>query len=252
MKLKTLFALPLLIASITLVGCEKKGYYTEENGTSVFHEQKVKYQLNVDVSEYKDYCKDLPESNKYLEGTIISFKLVFTDRLEFYPYLNSKLLEPKEVKDGFRDYEFRMPSTESALEIGGIYYGKETSIKEVVPALSNLKQDDIKGVRVKIGTFRTSWSPEEFSPESDKYSEDARDIEYNYSILSLKQLKKTSTYAFDEGPSYKVVFTLNDKSKVEYAFDCRRIKCAEFETNPYFYYFLKDAQLPKIQHPSNI
>ena len=252
MKLKSLLPFPLLIASFTLVACQQKGYYTEENGTSVFHEQKAKYQLNVDVSEYKDYCKDLPETNKYLEGTIISFKLVFTDRVEFYPYLNSKMLEPKEVKDGFREYGFRMPSEGSTLEIGGIYYGKETSIKEVVPALNDLKQDDIKGVQVIIGSFKTGLEPEDYDLGSDKYSEDARDIEYNYSILSLKQLKKTSSYAYDEAPTYKVVFTLNNKGKVEYSFDCRRIKCAEFETNPYYYYFLKDAQLPKIQHPSNI
>ena len=251
MKLKALFTLPLLITALALVGCQK-GYYTEENGTSVFHAQKDKYQLNVDVDEFKDYCKGLPKAGKYLEGLIITFKLVFTDSEEFYPYLNSKMLEPKEVKDGFREYEFRMPSKDSTLEIGEIYYGKETSIKEVVPALNNLKQDDIKSVQVDIGEFRTAWGPDGYDSGSDKYSEDARDIEYNYSILSLKQLKKTSTYAYDQGPTYKVVFTLNNKVKMEYSFECRRIKCAEFETNPYYYYFLEDAQLPKIQHPSNI
>ena len=136
MKLKALFTLPLLISALALVGCQK-GYYTEENGTSVFHAQKDKYQLNVDVDEFKDYCKGLPKTGKYLEGLIITFKLVFTDSEEFYPYLNSKMLEPKEVKDGFREYEFRMPSKDSALEIGEIYYGKEISIKDNYEIIKN-------------------------------------------------------------------------------------------------------------------
>ena len=49
------------------------------------------------------------------------------------------------------------------------------------------------------------------SPESDKYSEDARDIAYNYSIISLKQLRKATGMSYDYAPSYTVTYTLKDK-----------------------------------------
>ena len=253
MKLKSLLALPLLFTVITLVGCQQKGYYTEENGTSVFHVQKDKYQLEVDKGDYGDYCKGLPSSKSYLEGTMLSFSIAYREGLpSVNAYLNNKRLEPTTIDNGFKQYEFRMPSCLSYLEIGEGLFGKETSLKEVVKDFSSFSEEDIKGVRVKIGTFRTSWDPEEFSPESDKYSEDARDIAYNYSIISLKQLRKATGMSYDYAPSYTVTYTLKDKKTIVLFFDNLCIECFNSDGSRYYYMFIDDAQLPKIQHPSNI
>ena len=255
MKLKSLLTLSLLATSLTIAGCQQQGYYSydEQRSTSVFIPQKNKYGIKTVVDEgYEPYCKDLPEFKQYLEGEIITFQLVFSERVEIFAYLNNELLEPKEVKDGFKNYEFRMPSQNSTIEIGGYLFGQPTSIRSVVYELDGLTKESIKGVQVKIGAFRAGDGSGERDTGSDLYSEDARDIEYNYSILDLKQLKKTLTMETDLGPDYTVTYKLKDGGSVSFNINCRRIAFTTYDNKTIYFKFLDDASYPKILYPSNI
>lgn len=251
MKFKSLLALPLLATVFTVAGCQK-GYYTIENGTSVYVIQQNKYQLDVDVDIYADYCRNLPESKKYLEGDLITFEIVNTDRVDIRPYLNNRYLESKEFKDGFLYFEFRMPSRESTLDISSHFFGKEASLKEIVPEIANLEEEDIKGVRVSTGQFRVSWGPDGDASPTDRYSEDSRDISYNYQILVLKQLRKTGSLSTDYGPYTKVTFTLKDKMQISFTYENYVIECYDDYGDIVYYEFLDTNNLPKIQYPSNI
>ena len=242
MKLNKLIALPLLSIALTIGGC-KQGYYDADGS---YHEQKNSYQLTVDTFCNAGHCKGLPTSKSYLEGTKFSFKIEIVLDAEFHPYLDGEQLSPVKEKDYYKFYEFRMPSKDSILQIDDNFLtGKDYSLLDLHLLNNDFTQEEIKCVEVSTAGHVQSWN-------ETRYSEDPRDIEYNYSILSLKQLRKTDVISLDSAPIYTVKFKLtkDPDSYRRYRFENNVVRTKEF--NSHYFAFNKDAKLPKIQYPSNI
>lgn len=245
MKYKSLIAISLFASIFTLVGCEK-GYYDE---SGVYHEQKNSYQLNVDYQGHESLCKNGPTSNKCLEGTKFSFRIAIVTDSELHPYLNGERLSPVKEKDNYKHYEFRMPSKDSSLVIDDNFLtGKDYSLVEILPELNRIKQEDIQGVEVYIGSYPLPGGT--FNESQTKYSENSIDIKNNYDILRFKQLRKTNELSLDSAPQYKVTFKISKTESIEYWFENNVVRTKEFNTH--YFAFNEDAVLPKILYPSNI
>ena len=232
MKIKSFLLVGLMSLALAVTACDK------EDTT------KPKYHLTID-NQTTDICIGLPKEGDYKENTKFSFKIKHVTDVSFYAYLNNGKLEPTKEDaglDGFTFYEFTMPASDTTLGIGNeLYVDREYSMSELY--IFSISKDMVTAVEIEDGGVHPSLSPEPVV----QYSTDSRDIEYNCSIVELKQLVKTDKYVYD-GWYKKVTFYLKNGEKTSYQYENDLFVYRSFSNSQRFT-FKEGASKPKIDYP---